>query len=324
MKKDALTAFLESLQPLRLDTLPNQLKRGRQHVVWKPELRRDQKIGKPPYHPRGYRASSKKPTSWGTYSEVVHAYQQGGYAGIGYMLTKGILFVDLDHCRIPTTGVLSKEAQEVVRQLDSYAEASPTGTGVHIYLFGTLDLLAHRFSHHGLHIEVYQTDRYTTLTGIHLPETPTVLQPRADVLRDLLQIWQQEQEENAPALPAETQPIRGRIAPHSRLIPRGAARPHRTDEEVLRRARQARNGATFEVLWNGGDPKGRNDKSEADFDLVLLLLYWTNDDEAQTARLYRQSGRYDEKTDRSTTSEGATYLDLTIYNALRKRGRLTS
>ena len=60
------------------------------------------------------------------------------------------------------------------------------------------------------------------------------------------------------------------------------------------------------------------------FDLVLLLLYWTNDDEVQTAGLYRQSGRYDEKTDRPTTRGGDTYLDLTIYNALRKRGRISS
>jgi putative DNA primase/helicase len=190
MEKDALTAFRESLQPLRLDALPDQLKGGRQHVVWKPELRRNQQIGKPPYHPRGYRASSKKPTSWGTYREAVQAYEQGGYAGIGYMLTKSILFVDLDHCRTPTTGVLSEEAQEVIRCLDSYAEASPTGTGVHIYLLGSLDLPANRFSYHGLHIEVYQTDRYTTLTGVHLPETPVLLQPRADALRDLLETWQ--------------------------------------------------------------------------------------------------------------------------------------
>jgi hypothetical protein len=50
------------------------------------------------------------------------------------------------------------------------------------------------------------------------------------------------------------------------------------------------------------------------------LLYWTNDDKVQTARLYRQSGRYNEKTDRPTTRGGGTCLDLTIYNALRKRG----
>jgi putative DNA primase/helicase len=105
---------------------------------------------------------------------------------------------------------------------------------------------------------------------------------------------------------------------------RSMARLHRTDEEVLRRARQAKNGAMFEAFWNGGDPKGRNDKSEANFDLALLLLYWANDDEAQTARLFCQSRRYDEKTDQPTTLDGAIYLELTIYNALSKRGRSTS
>ena len=90
-QNDALTAFVESLQPLRLDQLPEYLKRGRQHVAWKPELRRDQKIGKPPYHPRGFCASSKKPMSWATYKEAVQAYEHGGYAGIGYMLTAGLL-----------------------------------------------------------------------------------------------------------------------------------------------------------------------------------------------------------------------------------------
>jgi len=322
MEKDALTAFLESLQPLRLDMLPERLKRGRQHVVWKPELRRDQKIGKPPYHPRGYRASSKKPTSWATYREVVHAYQQGDYAGIGYMLTKDILFVDLDHCRTPTTGVLSYEAQEVVHSLDSYAEASPTGTGVHIYLLGSVDLPANRFSYRGLHIEVYQSDRYTTLTGVHLPETPALLQHRPDVLRSLFQLWHHHKDTPPREVSSETRRARASGEPYSRTASITTIRPHRTDEEVLRRAKQARNGATFEALWNGGDLKGRNNISEADFDLVLLLLYWTNDDEAQTARLYHQSRRYDEKTDRPTTRGGATYLDLTIYNALKKRGRL--
>lgn len=317
-EQDATTRFLESLQPLRLDQLPAYLKRGRQHVVWKPELRRDQKIGKPPYHPRGYRASLKKPTSWATYREVVQAYREGGYAGIGYMLTRGLLFVDLDHCRTPSTGVLTPQAWEVVDRLGSYAEASPTGTGLHIYLLGDLDLPAHRFVYHDLHIEVYQADRYMTLTGLHLPETPSLLQPGSGTLSELLRTWHPDEKEFELKRPTEAQQTNTSVVA-SLSPPSVMRRPHRTDDEVLRRARQARNGATFEALWTGGDPKGRNNKSDADFDLVLLLLYWTNDDEVQTARLYRQSGRYDEKTDRPTTRRGATYLDLTIYNALRKR-----
>ncbi len=270
MEQDAITRFLESLQPLHLDQLPEYLKRGRQHVVWKPEFRRDQKIGKPPYHPRGYRASSKKPTSWATYRDVVQAYRQGGYVGIGYMLTRGLLFVDLDHCRIPTTGVLSQEAQEVVARLGSYAEASPTGTGIHIYLLGDLDLPAHRFSYHGLHIEVYQADRYMTLTGLHLPETPPQLLPGTQGLADLMRIWRPDEEEIESERPTGAK--RGNASPFPLSQRSSLARPRRTDEEVLRRARQARNGATFEALWAGDDPKGRGNKSDADFDLVLLGL----------------------------------------------------
>ena len=70
--------------------------------------------------------------------------------------------------------------------------------------------------------------------------------------------------------------------------------------------------------WRG-DIADYRSKSEADFDLVLRLLYWTNDNVAQTKRLFRQSGLYDEKTD-APRGKG-TYLDYTVENAIRKRRR---
>ena len=92
--------------------------------------------------------------------------------------------------------------------------------------------------------------------------------------------------------------------------------PSRSDAEVLEKAQSARNSARFQALWSG-DISGFKSKSEADFTLVLYLLYWTNDDLAQTRRLFQQSGLYDEKTDRLTGEH--SYLDVTIYNALKKR-----
>src|SRR5205807_3270521 len=93
--------------------------------------------------------------------------------------------------------------------------------------------------------------------------------------------------------------------------------PTRSDADVLEKAQSARNRERFHALWNG-DTSGYKSKSEADFTLVLYLLYWTNDDLAQTKRLFQQSGLYDpEKTDRLSGEH--TYLDVSIYNALRKR-----
>jgi len=98
--------------------------------------------------------------------------------------------------------------------------------------------------------------------------------------------------------------------------PLSRSAPTRSDAEVVEKARSARNGESFAALWQG-NISGYMSKSEADFTLVLRLLYWTNDEIAQTKRLFQQSGLYDEKTERPTGEH--SYLDVTIYNALRKR-----
>jgi primase-polymerase (primpol)-like protein len=66
-----------------------------------------------------------------------------------------------------------------------------------------------------------------------------------------------------------------------------------------------------------GDITGYESHSSADFVLVLKLLHWTGDNVALTRQLFRESGLYREKTER-TTGE-TNYLDMTIANALKKR-----
>jgi putative DNA primase/helicase len=90
----------------------------------------------------------------------------------------------------------------------------------------------------------------------------------------------------------------------------------RSDEEIIQKAKTAGNGAVFCRLWEGSIA-GYATKSEADFALVLLLLYWTDDDTARTDRMFRRSGLFDEKWDRSLGEY--TYGQVTIHNALKKR-----
>ncbi len=118
-----------------------------------------------------------------------------------------------------------------------------------------------------------------------------------------------------------TLPGAGRKRGHVEMYAEGRFFTITTDHvpgaEVLEKAQSARNRERFQALWQG-NVTGYRSKSEADFTLALLLLYWTNDDLAQTKRLFQQSGLYDpEKTDRMTGEH--TYLDMTIYNALKKR-----
>jgi hypothetical protein len=92
--------------------------------------------------------------------------------------------VDLDDCRDLLTGKIDAWAQDIIRAFNSYTEISPSGTGVKIFLTGTLrdedDSQRKVYQ-----LEVYDRKRYFTVTGHHLTGTPTTVEPREAQLRDL-------------------------------------------------------------------------------------------------------------------------------------------
>jgi putative DNA primase/helicase len=101
---------------------------------------------------------------------------------------------------------------------------------------------------------------------------------------------------------------------------------YRTDEEVLEKAYHAKNGQNFKrhfegdySLWEGAGARHKS-HSNADFELVLLLLYWTNNDTAQVDRLFRQSGLMREKWDRKIKGN-ETYGERIIKDAISKGNR---
>jgi hypothetical protein len=51
---------------------------------------------------------------------------------------EGLVYVDIDHCRDKDTGIIEPWAEEIVESLDSYTEASPSGTGLRIIARGKL------------------------------------------------------------------------------------------------------------------------------------------------------------------------------------------
>lgn len=83
--------------------VPLALKPLLQFVVWKLESRAgNPKATKVPYNPStGCRADTTDPTTWGTYEQAELAMQQGGYSGIGFVITRNdpFVFLDFDDCR---------------------------------------------------------------------------------------------------------------------------------------------------------------------------------------------------------------------------------
>jgi primase-polymerase (primpol)-like protein len=105
-----------------------------QWVCWRAELR-EGKATKIPYSPgSGSRARSDDPATWGTLAEAKRSAREGDYDGIGFVFTASDPFsgVDLDACVDPKSGEIASWASAIVRELDSYTEFSPSGTGLHV------------------------------------------------------------------------------------------------------------------------------------------------------------------------------------------------
>jgi putative DNA primase/helicase len=267
-----------------------------QWVCWRREQRQGM-FTKVPYNVRTRnRAQSDQPATWASYGQAVQALRTGAYHGLGYVFHQDYTGIDLDHCVNPD-GRIDPWAQAYLDRLESYSEYSPSGTGIHILVRGTIPSGLRRRASHAPQqeaaIEMYCERRYFTVTGNHVVGTPTTIEPCPDLL----------------AIHAEL------TAPKPTYQPALHGQAALDDAAVLDRAMSAHNGATVRALWNG-DTSGYVSPSEADLALCHVLAFWTNKDASQIDRLFRRSGLYrPDKWDRPARS-GETYGKGTIARAI--------
>ncbi len=151
-------------------------------VAWREELRGDRKT-KVPYSPKGVRARSNDPATWGTRRAAEKTAKRlladGRAGGVGIMFGDlpgrpgwRLGGVDLDSCRDPSTGALTPWADAVIGRFGSYAEVSPSGTGVKVFFAYRADDAdaisgAGKSFSLGDHREIalHLSGRYFTLTG---------------------------------------------------------------------------------------------------------------------------------------------------------------
>ena len=244
--------------------IPQQLRNLQQWVLWR-LVERDGKPTKMPFSPEGKPASVADPNTWTDFQTALEAYHRGGFDGIGFVLTAdaGIVCVDLDHARNCTDW--TPEAMEMVRLMNSYTEVSPSGQGLHIWCYGHLP--AGRRRKNG--VEMYDSRRFVTITGNHLPDTPADLQERT---AELMELHRRVFGEDS------TLKVTGPVDLPVDL----------SDNELIQRAMDAENGAKFRALWHG-DTSGYQSQSEADLALCRLLAFWCGNDPARIERLFLQS-----------------------------------
>ena len=150
-----------------LENIPKELRPLKQWVLWRQETRHGNKT-KIPYQLCGLRTSTTDSRHWSTLDEIINA-NPSGYSGVGFVFTEddGFVGLDLDDCRDPITGEVDRWASWIVRNFGSYAEISPSQTGIKIWCTGELPTTesGKKNSYHSGSIEMYHHSRYFTVTG---------------------------------------------------------------------------------------------------------------------------------------------------------------
>jgi putative DNA primase/helicase len=143
---------------VKVESIPEELRVRPQWVVWKAVGDKPDKV---PYSATtGCKASSTDLLTWSTFQEALEAYENGEYAGLGFVFSSADPFtgIDLDNC-VDENGEIAGWALEIVRYFDSYTELSATGTGLHIIVRGNVP------NRRKGEVEVYSLKRFFTVTG---------------------------------------------------------------------------------------------------------------------------------------------------------------
>jgi hypothetical protein len=299
----------ERLDTSALSNVPPELREGLRFVCWR-EVVREGKPTKIPVCPHnGAEAESDNPETWGTLGAAVGHYNKNPETlqGIGRMFDSadGIMGVDFDKCLDGQGNIIpGMTAAEWLPKLNSYSEVSPSRKGVKVWLRATHDLDAKTGrNNRKLHVEIYRERRYFTITGNRLPQFSGEVESRQEVVDAFV----------AAVFPAKK-------ATAAKPMPRAPSTT--SDDEIIERASNARNGDKFRQLWAGNWKAHYGSQSEADCGLCGLLWFWTGGDREAVARLFTQSGLMREKWNRDNYQQAT--LDKVCNGEVYQPGRIAS
>lgn len=278
------------------ENFPQVLRDLNQWVVWHFE-ERDGKLTKVPYAITGYRAESDNPMTWASFDDACHAFLKRGYEGVGFVFSEHDPYAGVDFDKCVHNGEMDDQKEYWMQGLGSYSEYSQSGTGAHTIVVGKLPAGGRKSNKHG--VEMYDSLRFFVVTGDRIHGTPTGVNKRQAELEAL----------HAEVFPRKQQSTTNGSAPVDvDAIPAD-------DQELLRRMFAARNGASIEALWNGNMSAYNDDESAADLALCNHLAFYTGKDADRMDRLFRQSGLFRQKWERSARV-GETYGAGTIARAI--------
>ena len=279
------------------DNIPYELK---EHINWcnfKIEPTKNGRMTKIPYNPlTGQNAKSNDPDTWVSFDDAVK--NEHNYSGIAYFFEEPYIGIDIDDVPNEIEQYLENEdadniVSEFIESLESYAEISPSGTGIHVIVKGSLPPHGRRRGN----VEIYTTGRFFTMTGRKIGGYNFVNDDsdynKIGFLHNkyIGKPTQQEKTNMSSGLGNDL-----------------------SIDEIIDLASKSKNGMRFKALFEGGWDQFYDSQSEADMAFVSDLAFWTARDYKKMDAIVRKSALYRPKWDEKRGER--TYGDITMQRAV--------
>jgi hypothetical protein len=266
-------------------------------ILWRYEKNKEGKLEKKPISPKTGQycdVTDESHHKTGPH-DCAYIHIQGKYKtdGIGVVFRgDGHYGIDLDH--VYEEGGDKERAEDFLKNFSTYAEYSPSKTGLHIYGFGYLP----EGKRKGKNIEFYDCSRFFTVTGDKINGEKMLSEP--DVLKRMYKKYMQSEKSKKPR--EEKQKHQGKPL---------------KEEDLVYHISESSSGDSFRRLMSG-DFGAYPSQSEADAALCMILASWTNKDARKIDEIFRTSQLMRSKWDQKHSKDGSTYGEMTIESAILK------
>ena len=264
------------------ENIPDELKREKRWCLYK-IIQRDGKNTKLPLMPNGKPAKSNDKTTWNSYEDCIAALNRNIGDGLGFMLGDGYIGIDIDKVSDDIMAYsMDYHAKSMIadflRGISTYAEISPSKTGLHFIGKGEVPGERKRYKN----LEIYDKDRFFTVTG--------------NVLKD-------RNRNKVINIDSELKPLYEKYMPKINVINSENKRNQiitflKDDQDIVEklfdRGYFSYTGEDLRRIYYGNYESYFNSQSEADFFMLQRLLYYTADVE-QAISLMENSGLKREK-----------------------------
>ena len=297
---------------IKYKNIPDELKQEKRWCLYK-IIVRDGKNTKMPIMPNGKPAKSNDRKTWHSFDDCMDTLCKNQGTGLGFFLGDGYIGIDIDKVSDEIMEYsmdlnAASMTADFLRGISTYAEISPSKTGLHFIGKGKVPGERKRYKN----LEIYDRDRFFTITGNILKDKDR--SKIVNINQELLPLYKTYM----PRIDYGESKV-GRI----NLSPSSLADKNRfSQDDILNILFNRRyfnySGEDLRQIYNGNYQNYFNSRSEADFFMLGRLLYYTSDVEKSISLMENSGLKRNKWYKRRGSTDYIHYIADRAMNGIRK------